>query len=237
MRMIHRSLRMSIEARRVVSVTLCVFLGIFISVQDSYGGYCSPGGTCCIVDSDCPGGAYGSCSPFRGFCSYWSDFSGYTFCNVESDCPVDEWCVPLGSCVGGEKDGELCFAEIVGTCGVYYPPVEFCRSDEDCEDPQDPDCDPISVAPCPGGICEPWATCPSCYIATAAFGAELEDKTDVLRLFRDEYLLNNSVGKAFVKAYYKYSPPLADYIAERDWLRSVVRILLLPIVGLVSLFV
>jgi hypothetical protein len=90
---------------------------------------------------------------------------------------------------------------------------------------------------CPGGTCEPWGDCPTCYIATATFGTELEDKTDVLRSFRDEYLLNNALGKAFVTVYNRYSPPLADCIAERNWLRSLVRILLLPVIGLASLFV
>lgn len=235
MRMILRSLRMSIEARLVVSVSVFVFLGIFISAQDSYGGYCEDG-SCCIVDSDCPGGLQGSCSNYRGFCSLW--WGGPpTSCNEDSDCPVDEWCVPWGNCVGGVEDGESCSAEVTGTCGPFYPPVEYCRTDEDCEDPLEPDCGSISEVICPGGTCVSWAPCSSCYIATAAFGTELGEKTDVLRSFRDEYLLNNAVGKAFVAAYYKYSPPLADYIAERDWLRSLVRILLLPVIGLVSLFV
>jgi hypothetical protein len=125
-------------------------------------------------------------------------------------------------------------AEVTGYCGFLG---EFCRTDEDCEDPEEPDCVPFPVDQCPGGTCVAWATCPSCYIATAAFGTELEDKTDVLRSFRDEYLLNNAVGKAFVTAYYKYSPPLADYIAEREWLRRLVRIILIPLIGFVSLFV
>ncbi len=76
-----------------------------------------------------------------------------------------------------------------------------------------------------------------CFIATAAFGTELEPRIDTLRSFRDQYLMNNSVGKAFVNAYYKYSPPVANYIAERAWLKTLVRILLLPIIGLAALFV
>ena len=38
-------------------------------------------------------------------------------------------------------------------------------------------------------------------------------------------------GRAFVRAYYKYSPPPADFIAARSWLRATVRILLLPVVA------
>jgi hypothetical protein len=32
----------------------------------------------------------------------------------------------------------------------------------------------------------------------------------VLRKFRDRYLLTNAPGKAFVRFYYKHSPPIAD---------------------------
>jgi hypothetical protein len=82
-----------------------------------------------------------------------------------------------------------------------------------------------------------YATNRLCFIASAAFGTEFVEKINVLRSFRDKYLLNNAEGKAFLKAYYKYSPPVADYIAQRGWLRAVVRILLLPVIGLVSLVV
>ena len=76
-----------------------------------------------------------------------------------------------------------------------------------------------------------------CSIATATFGTELESKADVLRAFRDNYLVNDRLGKAFIGGYCKYSPPVADYIAKRDWLRRWVRIMLLPLIGFVSLFV
>jgi hypothetical protein len=82
-----------------------------------------------------------------------------------------------------------------------------------------------------------WTYVPLCFIATAAPGPELDGKIQVLRSFRDMYLMNNSPGKAFLSAYYKYSPPIAKYIAQRSWLRSLVRILLLPVVGVVSLVV
>jgi len=76
-----------------------------------------------------------------------------------------------------------------------------------------------------------------CFIATAAFGTELDGKIDVLRSFRDRYLVDNAVGQGFLSAYYRYSPPVADYIAQHRWLKAVVRTLLLPVIGLVSLFV
>jgi hypothetical protein len=77
----------------------------------------------------------------------------------------------------------------------------------------------------------------NCFIATAAFGTEMGGKIPVLSRFRDTYLLNSAAGKAFVAAYYKYSPPLADCIAQRTWLRAVVRTLLLPVIGFVWLLI
>jgi hypothetical protein len=66
-----------------------------------------------------------------------------------------------------------------------------------------------------------------CFIATAAFGNHRE--VEVLRQFRDEYLLTNKVSRAFVRFYYRYSPPVANFIRERESLKAVVRIMLLPV--------
>lgn len=71
---------------------------------------------------------------------------------------------------------------------------------------------------------------PACFIATAAYGSPMHAKLDTLRNFRDRYLLTNAPGREFVRLYYRYSPPIADFIAERGWLRAVVRGLLAPLV-------
>ena len=71
-----------------------------------------------------------------------------------------------------------------------------------------------------------------CFIATAAYGSYMESHVLVLRDFRDRFLLNNTVGKAFVRLYYACSPPVADFIAGHDSLRAVVRIGLMPVVGI-----
>ena len=70
-----------------------------------------------------------------------------------------------------------------------------------------------------------------CFIATAAYGSLIEPHVKILRDFRDQVLLNSSLGKGLVQTYYTYSPPIADFIAEYDSLRMIVRISLLPIVG------
>jgi M6 family metalloprotease-like protein len=68
-----------------------------------------------------------------------------------------------------------------------------------------------------------------CFIATAAFGTPMAQQVIILCKFRDKYLLTNTCGRKFVELYYEYSPPLANYIAARDALRSVVRICLIPL--------
>ena len=71
-----------------------------------------------------------------------------------------------------------------------------------------------------------------CFIATAAYGSGSAVQIDVLRDFRDEVLLQSAAGRDFVDFYYAASPPLADYIAEREWLRTLVRELLVdPVVA------
>jgi hypothetical protein len=69
-----------------------------------------------------------------------------------------------------------------------------------------------------------------CFIATAAYGSYLHPQVRLLRQFRDEYLMTSAPGRAFVALYYRYSPPLADFIAGHPLLRAVTRLLLTPFV-------
>jgi hypothetical protein len=74
-----------------------------------------------------------------------------------------------------------------------------------------------------------------CFIATAAFGSYLDPHVMVLRHFRDNVLLQSKAGTAFVKFYYHYSPPIANYIAQHDILRMLIRFALTPVIVLVKL--
>jgi len=70
-----------------------------------------------------------------------------------------------------------------------------------------------------------------CFIDTAAYGSLPEPHVILLREFRDVYSLSSDMGRRFVEIYYRDSPAAADYIAERDGLRRLVRVGLLPVVG------
>ena len=68
-----------------------------------------------------------------------------------------------------------------------------------------------------------WTVTSPCFIATAAYGTALHEDINVLRDFRDEYLMPNPAGRAFVQIYYSTSPPIADLIRENEGLRTAVR--------------
>jgi len=69
-----------------------------------------------------------------------------------------------------------------------------------------------------------------CFIATAAYGTPMAEEIQILREFRDEYLLTNPLGQVLVGVYYRVSPPIADFITEHPSLKPIVRAGLLPAV-------
>jgi hypothetical protein len=75
----------------------------------------------------------------------------------------------------------------------------------------------------------------NCFIATAAFGSPLAPQVQVLRAFRDRYLLTNPVGRGVVSTYYTLSPPLAGVIARSEGLRAATRVALVPLIEWVAL--
>ena len=75
-----------------------------------------------------------------------------------------------------------------------------------------------------------------CFIATAAYGTRSAEEINILREFRDEYLLDSLPGEIFVNTYYKISPPIANVISEIEIYRLVVKeVFIDPLVYMVEL--
>ena len=82
-----------------------------------------------------------------------------------------------------------------------------------------------------------WVSGMWCFIATAAYGSPMAEEIQVLREFRDAYLVTNLVGKALVDLYYRVSPPMAEFITEHPGLKPIVRTGLVPAVTMSSIVV
>jgi len=54
---------------------------------------------------------------------------------------------------------------------------------------------------------------------------------EILRQFRDKYLLTNSYGKMFVAWYYRNGPVAADWIKDKPPAKALVQIALYPLIG------
>ena len=75
-----------------------------------------------------------------------------------------------------------------------------------------------------------------CFIATAAYGSPMASQVQVLRDFRDRFLLPHGIGRTLVFYYYSHSPPVAEAIADRNTLKRIVRVGLVPVVGVCWMF-
>jgi uncharacterized tellurite resistance protein B-like protein len=73
-----------------------------------------------------------------------------------------------------------------------------------------------------------------CFIATAAYGTPFAEEIDVLRNWRDDFLEASYPGRAFIRAYYSLSPPVADNISESEGKRKIVRTAIGPIVKILK---
>jgi len=71
-----------------------------------------------------------------------------------------------------------------------------------------------------------------CFIATAAHGTPMAKEIEILRDFRDDYLLTNPLGQGLVDIYHGISPPIADFISDHPSLKPIVRAGLLPAVAM-----
>jgi hypothetical protein len=80
-------------------------------------------------------------------------------------------------------------------------------------------------SPQPGG---------GCFIATAAYGEVDHPDVAALRSFRDRVLLPTPTGRAAVRLYYAWSPPIARLVERNDRARELVRrFLVAPLAGVI----
>jgi len=76
-----------------------------------------------------------------------------------------------------------------------------------------------------------------CFIATAAFGSPMAGQVDILRQFRDSYLLTNAFGRKFVAWYYRNGKIAAQYIKDKPLAKMLIRVGLYPLIGFSFLLV
>jgi hypothetical protein len=76
----------------------------------------------------------------------------------------------------------------------------------------------------------------ACLVETAFAGDRAYEKLHVLRTFRNRYLLNSKTGKAVVSTYDSHARPLAEVVRPLEIVRTLLRILLMPLLGLAFLF-
>jgi hypothetical protein len=75
-----------------------------------------------------------------------------------------------------------------------------------------------------------------CYIATATYGSALSPEVQLLRNFRDRDVLQTFAGSNFMRVfnmvYYSFSPQVAHTISTNENLRTMMRYLLYPLIGI-----
>ncbi len=74
-----------------------------------------------------------------------------------------------------------------------------------------------------------------CFIATAAFGYYSAHEVQILRDFRDQYLLTSKFGTSFVRWYYEHGSKAASVINKYEYLKPFVRVALYPLIISVEL--
>ncbi len=69
-----------------------------------------------------------------------------------------------------------------------------------------------------------------CFIASAAYGGYQAKEVKLLVSFRNKVLAKSYIGNKFINFYYNVSPQISKFISRRNWAKTVVRILLRPVV-------
>ena len=74
----------------------------------------------------------------------------------------------------------------------------------------------------------------NCFIATAVYGSYDSPEVVLLRVFRDNTLAKSTLGRAFIRVYYTYSPPIAEFVAGKESLRKILRLIFDSIIRIMS---
>jgi hypothetical protein len=82
-----------------------------------------------------------------------------------------------------------------------------------------------------------FAVATPCFIATVTYDTPIAEEIQILRDFRDEYLLTSPLGQRFVNLYYQVSPPIAEFITDHPSLKPIVRAGLVPVVAVSAVVV
>jgi len=176
--------------------------------------------------------------------------------NSHGQCEVDDWILAIydpspdltiSSTAGGlvTTPGEGTFeydaGEVVNLVAIEYSGYKFDKWTGDVETVADVDAAETTITmngnyEITANFKESNGDC-GCFIATAAYGTPMAEEIQILREFRDEYLLTNPLGQALTDLYYRVSPPIAEFITEHPSLKPIVRAGLLPVVAMSALAV
>ena len=69
-----------------------------------------------------------------------------------------------------------------------------------------------------------------CGAPCVAYGTPFAKDIDSLRAFRDGTMLKSDAGSKIIDWYYREAPAVAEKIAGKPWLKSIVRTALTPVV-------
>jgi len=140
------------------------------------------------------------------------DQDGDGLMNDEDNCPFTANPDQLDE--DGDQWGDVC-----DNCPVTGNPDQIDRDNDGQGDACDEDPGPSS-----------------CLMEAAFAGNRAYENLHVLRTFRDRYLSHSELGRAVVAAYDNHGRPLAEVVRQRVIVRTLLRILFMPLLGLASLF-
>jgi len=73
-----------------------------------------------------------------------------------------------------------------------------------------------------------------CYIATMVYGSYEHPQVFVLREYRDNILSKTTLGRGFIKTYYKYSPKLVEHLKNKPLLNQIIKSILNTLIRIIK---